>query len=491
MKKILAVFICLIQLLCLVACGSGGENGQTEAVTVPTVQGEGFRVGFGRAYITPQENLPLGGYGTAATRIMADVLDEVYVDCIAMTDENNETVLLMLVDLQRIEDSLIAELRASVTAATGIASDRIFISCSHTHSIPDLTWNSHEGIIRYKELLKERFAASAVDAIVDSLPATMSSGSIETDQLSFVKHYSYVDENGQVQYFGDNFGTAVLNETTRHVTDGNETMQVLRFDREGGKPVVICNFQAHPHLTGGSAVLDLSSDYVGPFRDAVEWELDVHCSFIQGAGGNLNESSRILTENMGPDVTHREYGNRLAEYCIECLEKNMSPIETGPLQCSVIPFEARVDHSEDNKLAEADYVTAFHKNSSSASATREYAAQFGISSQYHASAIRYRYGLGETQIIELGAISIGNTVGFYVAPGELFAETGLEMEARSPFPMTIAVTLADGDWKYFPYGPCANYNSYESDYCRFEDGTTEQMMERWLTEFNMLYNNAK
>ena len=32
--------------------------------------------------------------------------------------------------------------------------------------------------------------------------------------------------------------------------------------------------------------------------------------------------------------------------------------------------------------------------------------------------------------------------------------------------MTITVGFADGDWKYFPYGPCAEYASYESDYGR-------------------------
>ena len=57
--------------------------------------------------------------------------------------------------------------------------------------------------------------------------------------------------------------------------------------------------------------------------------------------------------------------------------------------------------------------------------------------------------------------------------------------------MTIAVGLADGDWKYFPYGVCAEYDSYESDYCRFTSDTIVEMMAVWQQELNTMYENAK
>lgn len=494
MKRILSLTACLLILVSLIACHADKDTQNTETTpeqTVQSVPGEGFRVGFGRACITPREKLPLGGFGNSTARVMEDVLDEIYVDCIALTDAEDQTMLLMLVDMQRIADEVIAQLRQSVTDATGIPGDRIIISCSHTHSIPDLTLSNHEGIARYKELMLRQFAQAAESALADSLPATLSAGVIETDQLSFVRHYYSVADDGTKNYFGDNFGTAVLDETTQHVTEGMESMRVVKFDREGGKSVVLCSFQAHPHLTGGSSLKDLSSDYVGPFREAVEWQLDVHCSFIQGTGGNLNENSKILSENMGTDVTHRQYGNRLAEYCISCIENNMKPMDTGLIQLRVTPFEAKVDHSDDSRLYSAKEVIAFHQISGSNAATREYAAQYGISSFYHASAIQLRAGMPETVTIELATFAIGDSLGFYVAPGELFAETGLEMEARSPFPMTIAVCLADGDWKYFAYGPCAEYNSYESDYRRFVPDTCASLMDVWDDALNTLHENAQ
>lgn len=493
MKRITVLFLVLIMVIGMVGCSQSektAENSQTVS-DLPTVAGEGFRVGFGRASITPEENLPLGGYGTSSTRIMEDVLDEIYVDCIAMTDENDYTMLLMLVDLQRIEDTLIEMLRMSVNKATGIPMDRIIISCSHTHSIPDLTWGAHEGIARYKTLLLERFAKAAVDAINDSVSADMYGGTVQTEQLSFVKHYYSLNEDGSMNIFGDNFGTSVIDETTRHMTEAMESMRVLKFTREGAKDIVICSFQSHPHMTGGSSVTDLSSDYVGPFREAVEYELGVHCSFIQGTSGNLNERSRLVEENLTADKDHRAYGYRLAQYCIACVEENMTQLETGVIQCKTQKLTAKVDHSQDGNLANALLVSQFYSQSGSQSATKEYAAQFGITSYFHATAIKTKAGMGQTAEIEVGNFAIGDSVGFYVAPGELFAQCGMEMEENSPFGMTIAVCLADGDWKYFPYGVCAEYDSYESHYSRFVMDTCAQMMQVWTEELKTMYNNAQ
>ena len=494
MKRIIACILSWILLLGIVGCAKESPSTQTptetEEILLPVV-GDGFRVGFGRSSITPQENLPLGGYGTSSTRITEDVLDEIYVDCIALTDENNETMLLMLTDLQRIEDSLIDMLRLSVYEATGIAQERIIISCSHTHSIPDLTLSSNEGITRYKALLMERFAESAVTALKDSAPAEMYGGTIQTDAMSFVRHYYHVDEEGKKHYFGDSFGTSVIDETTNHVSEAMESMRVLKFTREGAKDIVLCSFQAHPHMTGGASVTDLSSDYVGPFREAVEYELGVHCSFIQGTSGDLNERSRLDAENFSADKDHREYGYRLASFCVDCVQNNMTKMQTGPIQFKITNLTATVDHSEDYKVMEANLVSQYFTQTGSHASTREFAAQYGISSTFHASAIRAKAKLGQTEEIELANFAIGDAIGFYVAPGEIFAQSGMEMEAASPFEITIAVCLADGDWKYFPYGECAQYDSYESDYCRFTEDTIVKMMDVWKQELNTMYENAK
>lgn len=94
-------------------------------------------------------------------------------------------------------------------------------------------------------------------------------------------------------------------------------MQLVKFSREGGKDVVIANWQAHPHLTGfGKA--DVSADVIGVMREEVEEKL--HCSFVyfSGASGNLTIRSFDEKDNIFND--YRSHGKELGRYALEAAE---------------------------------------------------------------------------------------------------------------------------------------------------------------------------
>ena len=58
-----------------------------------------FQVGHGRTDITPQESVPLRGYGSTSNRMSQTVLDPLYATCLALTDASGETALLFGLDL--------------------------------------------------------------------------------------------------------------------------------------------------------------------------------------------------------------------------------------------------------------------------------------------------------------------------------------------------------------------------------------------------------
>ena len=58
-----------------------------------------FLVGYGRTNITPTEPMPLDSYGNATKRIHETVANEILFTAIAMTDENDRTLLLMTYDI--------------------------------------------------------------------------------------------------------------------------------------------------------------------------------------------------------------------------------------------------------------------------------------------------------------------------------------------------------------------------------------------------------
>ena len=76
MKKLISLFLVLTLVLSLCACGSSSE-GDNE--TTGTAAPQGLQVGYGRANITPDFSVGLGGYSDAETRRSEGFMDYLYM----------------------------------------------------------------------------------------------------------------------------------------------------------------------------------------------------------------------------------------------------------------------------------------------------------------------------------------------------------------------------------------------------------------------------
>ena len=56
-----------------------------------------------------------------------------------------------------------------------------------------------------------------------------------------------------------------------------EQLQMLKFVREGGKDIVLCNFGIHQTNSGGAQKFDISADIAGAMRE--EYEANDDCWF--------------------------------------------------------------------------------------------------------------------------------------------------------------------------------------------------------------------
>ena len=458
----------------------------------------GFSAGYGEVDVSPTENgVPLGGYGTSEERLSTEVdpYGRLYVMTTAITDADGNTVLIVACDQIRFTDTVTSTIREHMSAATGVPADHIYINCSHTHSTPEPSSVTDEAL-RYRALMFNGFVESGILAMKDRQPATMQTGSFDltgpkgTGTLNFTRHYQHTTSDGVVKYFGDNFGTAVYDSTTKPVDDVDPTMHLVKFVRSG-KDILLCNWRAHPHFTGGSAKTLVSSDYIGPFRDQAEKLLgDVEVVFIQGAAGNVNEKSRLSSLNHGytGDTAHVTYGKEMARQ----LKNNIGVLKTAPtgsVQTKQILFTATVDHSTDVLYSQAKEVQDTYYDLDT-TARKELLAKYGFSSVYHAGAILARYNMDETKEAEVNVFSIGDQVGFYTVPGELWCSASEEVEAASPFPVTFCVGYSLGDYKYFTYGTAWNYSSYESaNYRLTVPDTIYTMLDYWKNGLTELFNN--
>lgn len=442
---------------------------------------ENLSVGFARVDITPKEPVPLGGFGNTMKRFFKTVRDPLTGNCFAITDEKDTTVLLITCDATVMEKDVADGIRDGIEARYGIPRAQTIITATHTHAGPDMH-SKCEQMLRYYEYMTMRIISAAGLALADRRPAKMYMGDVETEGMNFVRHYQNTDSQGVVHYFGDNFGTQVLDETTKHITDVDPTLHVLKFVREGCKDLVLTNFRGHPVIVGGSKKYDMSADCLAQFCREAEKRGDLTVAYFQGAAGNVNCTSRIVAEKKGRDCV--VYGQQLAGYLFRALE-NMRPVETAPILVTNRIFEAPVNHTTDHLLKEATWLRQTWNETGDTAWVKREGAPYGIRSPYHAGVIVTRTRLPATLSEELSAVTIGN-LAFVAAPNELFDTLSVYVEEHAPFDKVLTLGYANGHFGYIPSKLGYEYTCYESDTTRYAPGAGEKLAQMLCTMLESL-----
>jgi len=424
-----------------------------------------LKAGYAKTDITPSHPVPLGGYGNSSARIHENVLDPLAAVCVAVSD-GEETLLLYHLDLTGFPDANVAFCKEEIEKRYGIPQKNVLFNSTHTHSAPDLG-SELESLQAYREELREKLIALAAPATEDLAEAEIQIGSGQVIGWNFVRRYLLSDGS----YGGDNFGDFVNNTILAHESEADHTMQAVRFVRKEKKDIVMVNWQAHPHRTGGGGKRkDLSSDLIWHFRDTVEKEHDVLFAFYQGCAGNINTHSRKEGENCNPG--HVEAGKALAAGLSPIL-KNMRPVRSGKIRSTITTFTGPINHSMDDRLEDAEKVKALWEEQGRDVAT-VYARSLGFNSVYHANAVIRRVRMPETHSYQIGAVSFGD-VCIAWAPNELFDTTGIYLKATSPFEMTFVCGYTNGGNGYMPTIKAFAHGGYGCDTCRFPAGVTEKL----------------
>lgn len=507
-------------------CNAYGKTLLMAVDMTPAETVSGFNVGFGEVCIDPEniDGIPLAGYSNPTERLAVaeknrKEYDKIMAQSVAITDESGQTVIMIFCDLIRADASFINTLVPSISAATGVPESQIYINVSHSHSVPSVTTTSVQAIVDYNATLPDLFARSALQAMHDRQPATMETGSFEVQQTvngktqyyNFYRHYSY-EEDGIVKYFGDQFGTAVYDETTKPIRDADHTMHLVRFTREG-KDILMSNWRIHPHFTGGESKYLLSADAIGTIRYYMGQLLpDTHFIYFQGAAGNVNETSRLTSSRVQASQVQNHglgyvaYGEAVAT----CIVNNLGCLEnkqTGLLQIDHYDYLAKADNPTDEEYANAKEIydvfkveTAGMTLSQQNAWVRAYCAenpQYNYVSAFQLSFIVNRRYSQKDTVLPLNVVMLGDSFAFYTAPGEMWDSISMEVEDRTDVDTVFCLGYSMDHQHYFVYYPeyadmedGVPYVSYESENRHFVAPTTvQEMIEYWATTINEMSEN--
>jgi len=480
MKKMLALILVCMMLLGIVGCG-GEETAQADPTeTAADMNGysyNGLSMGYAMADITPKESTPLTGFGVATKRWSNEIGYPLKATAMALTDAQGETILLYEIDL--ISDrSKCEEMRLRISNATGVPENRIMLGFSHTHAGPGLECTNEPAIINYTKDLFDALSNIGVEALADRKPVEVSFGQTETEGLNHVRHYINTLPDGSKVYFGDNFNHDVkADSTTVHTTQADPTLYVVKFSREGERDLLLCNFRAHPSLHGKSRLNIVSSDYIGAYREAVNIELDCDFMYMQGACGNINQTSYISGETLTEDCG--EYGAALLKYTKQALE-NMTPVEGNTVGHTQQIVEEKVNKDLDHLFFEAKNIQAAWNINRDIDEALAMCRPYGISSPFHAGAIVTRHNMPDTATFELNTLRIGDNLAMVICPFEMFDTLTVYVEENADYDTVLTMGYANNVICYMPTTEAFEHTCYESDTCRFTAGTGERIRDMLL-----------
>lgn len=491
MKKILSFVLAMILVLSLAACApAGGEGNATDTTAAKSA----FMAGFGAGDITPEESLPLQGYGDGKDRMSTGFVSKLYSLAVVVTDTEGNSAVLISVDSAAIGTGNCNEIRSQINEKFGIPKENILISSIHQHSTPEPNYSG-----KYHDKLINNTVDAVKQALDNRAPAEMYVNTVQTQALSFVRHYW----NKEGEIVTDNHGNG-NSGYTGHESDADPDMQMIKFVRSGqttldgkeAKDIILVNFQAHPHLGASSNYYSAHADWPGIMRETVDEKLSCHTVYFSGAGGNLNSNSRIKEENLSTDYKH--HGKRAANYVLKA-EDSYVKAETGAVICKEVVNTYETDHSMDHMLEEATIIHNARSESlkKANEILKDYPQFFSV---YHASAVVNKSKEDKTRDMVISAISFGD-VAFTVHPYEMFDTNGMELkkgtvgnenyasdaQQENPFKMTIITTMSNGSNGYLPSALNCKNGGYSVDITYFAHGTAEKLVTDYLTILNELH----
>ena len=449
-----------------------------------------FRAGFARLDATPPLGIPIPGY--FSMRIADGVLDPLVIECVAVSDGANAALIYSVDDIH-LTNPFFEKAFPAITAATGVPRDRIFVHSTHTHTgatdWPRDYYSAEQNrLVRlFAEMRVTMLADAGRFALADMAPAKIAVGKTECRGISFIRRYRMKD--GSVRT-----NPGITNHDVDHpLGTPDESLQVVRFRREGAPDVAIVNFGTHPDTIGGTKY---SADWPGVVRKTFEDGIGggVKCLFLNGAQGDVNHHKHLHEPARAALYAARSKGRSkaIAEYVGHAVAGAAMSVWDV---CEDVPAGAVRGvvkaHSMPANLPTADelkWVELFD-------AGRRDEIPLGsmeiktLTSK--GSRVRKLKGGPDHFDILVSSVAIGDAIAFAGLPCEPFVDIGRDIKAQSPFRATIVTCLTNGSEGYIPSTKAHSEGGYEGLSSRYAAPTGDRLVAAQVGQLKELAESAK
>lgn len=397
--------------------------------------------------ITPALGLNIPGY--FEVRPAEDIIDDLYAKAIVF-DNGKKTVGFCVLDILHVRADMVARIRERFTKLTGVPSDGIMVAGTHAHTGQAVEHNDEFGTPddMWIEITCQKAADALVLAYRRLQPCVVGYGRTEEHDLAFNRRFWQKD--GKVHTW-----PGVGNpDNVREAAPVDPEVCVVRVDTTDGKPIaVITGFANHLDIVGGNKYC---ADYPGELSRCVKSKLgaDVVSILMNGFSGDITHIDYTGAHPYG-DNYYIEVGRKMADDVFSVYDgivtKSVDKLDSLSDIRDIPRRQPTREMYEAGKKYIADYEAGVLKLQKAAGDGEYKKPSTGNADLMELSYAKCNVNLYENPIlserVETQVVCIGD-IFFNGCGGELFAELGLDLKARSKSDKNINVELADGCYGY-------------------------------------------
>lgn len=414
-----------------------------------------LRAGAAVADITPQE-WPIYLRGSFS-KIPADgANDPLHTRAIVLENGGTKAVIAVVDSCMVGRDNLDAA-KKKASAATGIPVENMLISATHTHSAPyDFVKWGEAPEKAYVKRLVAGIAKAVIDANANLQPAEIGFASHDEPSQVFNRRWYLEDGAMPANPFGETTDKAKMNpgagnaNLVKPAGPVDPEVYVLSVRTAKGRPLALLgNYSLH--YVGRTPEGKVSADYFGEFARLIENRVSSHKpepGFVgilsNGTSGDVNNinftnprPNRETFEQIrlvAADVADAAY------YAYRDIKHSTAPILA--MRERDITIDRRIPSEQQIQRARLTLEIAEEKGEKDLPRLAVAYAQRVLD---HAVDCEK----DPTLDIRLQVLRIGDLV-INSIPFETFAEIGLELKEKSPFPHSFTIELANGGEGYLP-----------------------------------------
>lgn len=400
-----------------------------------------FRGGAAVIDVTPT-NFPVIVNAMFEERSTTRAVDALHSRSLAL-DDGQERLVITVVDTCMMPRDLIDQAKALAARATGIPSERMLISATHTHSAPSaMGCLGSRADTNYAAFLPSRIAEGIKQAVKNLAPARIGWGVIDDPEHTHNRRWIRRPDRLLTDPFGDKNVRANMHPGHQNPDaigpsgPVDPALSLLSVQTPAGKPVaLLANYSMHYYESPL-----LSADYYGLFATKI-------AKLIGAAGGN-GPFVGIMSQGTSGDQMWMDYGAPQKKIGLDAYAQEVAELAAQAYR--------KIEHRDWVSLAmrETKFTLGFRLPDEKRLAwARDVVSKMrggvprGMAEIYAKEAI-YLHERPSAELI-VQAIRIGD-LGIAALPNEVYAISGLKIKAQSPLALTFNVELANGAEGYIP-----------------------------------------